>query len=560
MIRKLRIASQGLFLFLFLYLLARTQYPGTDEIRLPVKIFVEADPLAGLSTWLASGHLEGFMWLGLVVLGLSFFLGRFFCGWVCPLGALIQLSEYIRRRRRAEVIASNQWSRWQSTKFYLLAVLLAGAVLGIHWTGVFDPIPIAIRSLGMGLFPVLESVLRWVFDFLYARDPLGSTAVSEPVFEYLQGRVIGFEQPVFGQAAFFLLILIGVLALGLIKYRFWCRYLCPLGALLGLVARLGAFRIKQSEGCTGCHLCTFNCQGAAEPEKAGLWRPSECLVCGNCTASCPESALTMGFAVPRLFSDLARLARALPALLHRRTSGTRAGATESAGTGVSRRYFGYSLLAGLGFLGSMRVAGAHRRSNPLLIRPPGARSEREFLDLCIRCGECMKVCLTNALQPTFLEAGLEGIWTPRLVPTIGYCEYDCTLCGQVCPTQAIRRLDPEEKKRVRIGLATIDTSRCLPYAFQQNCIVCEEHCPLPRKAIWFEEVLVVTHDGAKRLVKQPHVDPELCTGCGICENKCVLRDRPAIRVTSANEDRNPWNRVLLGLGGGTKAGALGRRP
>jgi ferredoxin len=160
----------------------------------------------------------------------------------------------------------------------------------------------------------------------------------------------------------------------------------------------------------------------------------------------------------------------------------------------------------------------------------------------------MKVCLTNGLQPALVEAGLEGLWTPRLVPRIGYCEYNCTLCGQVCPTQAIRRLPLEAKRTVKIGLAAIDTSRCLPYAFQTTCIVCEEHCPLPRKAIWFEERDVLAHDGTLRRVKQPRVDPILCTGCGICETKCVVQDLPAIRVTSANEDRNPENRVILGPG------------
>ena len=79
-------------------------------------------------------------------------------------------------------------------------------------------------------------------------------------------------------------------------------------------------------------------------------------------------------------------------------------------------------------------------TNPRLIRPPGSLEEKEFLKRCVKCGECMKVCITNGLQPTLLEAGLEGIWSPILIPRIGYCEYRCTLCGQVCPTGAIKRL------------------------------------------------------------------------------------------------------------------------
>jgi ferredoxin len=211
------------------------------------------------------------------------------------------------------------------------------------------------------------------------------------------------------------------------------------------------------------------------------------------------------------------------------------------------------LLAGIGGIAAVPLMSLGERSvrpNPALIRPPGALPEDEFLDLCVRCGECMKVCLTNGLQPTLLEAGLAGLWSPRLYPRIGYCEYACTLCGQVCPTGAIRRLTPEEKKKVRIGLAFFDTGRCLPYAFQKTCIVCEEHCPTSPKAIWFEEVEVTTQRGERKRLKQPRVSIDLCIGCGICETKCPVQDLPAIRVTSANEDRNPENRVVLGEQGG----------
>jgi len=157
----------------------------------------------------------------------------------------------------------------------------------------------------------------------------------------------------------------------------------------------------------------------------------------------------------------------------------------------------------------------------------------------------MKVCPTNGLQPTFLEAGLEGIWSPMLVPKIGYCEYGCTLCGQVCPTGAIRRLDLETKQRVKIGLAFLDTGRCLPYSFATPCIVCEEHCPTPTKAIWLEEVTVHRRDGTPVQVKQPHVDLDLCIGCGICETKCPVADVAAIRVTSVGESRSEENQLLL---------------
>ncbi len=567
-IRRLRIASQTVFLIAFLYLLTRTQYAGVDEIRLPVKILLEIDPLAFLGTLLSRGVVPGLLWLALITIALSFLFGRFFCGWVCPMGTLIQLAEKLPLRRRKSVIETNRWHRSHTIKFYLLAALLVSAALGMQWTGVLDPLTIAIRSVGLVVFPALELGLRPLFEAAYRHNPLGIAKWTEPLYEALQGSLMSFKQPHFLQSFFLGALFLGILGLSFIRYRFWCRILCPLGALLGVLARWGLFRIRQGVACNQCQRCTFDCQGAADPARLGGWRPSECVVCGNCTAACRDGELAMGFAWPRWRRGGPGWSADRPGYGPEPEREPGPGPEREpepepgpgperepepehlpgilTGIQVRRRHV---LLAGLGGAAAapmMTLGERTIRPNPALIRPPGAVPEEEFLDLCIRCGECMKVCLTNGLQPTFLEAGLAGLWSPRLYPRIGYCEYACTLCGQVCPTGAIRRLTPAEKKKVRIGLASFDTSRCLPYAYQKTCIVCEEHCPTSPKAIWFEEVEVAIQGGGRRRVKQPRVSIDLCIGCGICETKCPVQDLPAIRVTSANEDRNPNNRVLLG--------------
>ncbi|HEX6880456.1 MAG TPA: 4Fe-4S dicluster domain-containing protein, partial [Terriglobales bacterium] len=174
---------------------------------------------------------------------------------------------------------------------------------------------------------------------------------------------------------------------------------------------------------------------------------------------------------------------------------------------LKRRSVIFGTAAGLGTVLLVRTSalGEGKTFSPGLIRPPGSLGEDDFLSRCIRCNECMKVCPTNAIQPALMEGGVEGLWTPVLKMRIGYCEYECNLCSQVCPTQAIQKISVEQKQKVKIGLAFFDKNRCLPYAFARTCIVCEEHCPTPKKAIWFQEVQVMGPDGNMTTVKQPHV-------------------------------------------------------
>jgi MauM/NapG family ferredoxin protein len=188
----------------------------------------------------------------------------------------------------------------------------------------------------------------------------------------------------------------------------------------------------------------------------------------------------------------------------------------------------------------LKLKVTDRDVNPWVIRPPGSLPEEEFLDRCIRCGECMKVCPTNGLHPTLFEAGLEGIGTPILVPALGYCDYECNACSQVCPTGAIRPIPLAEKKELKIGTAYFNKNKCYPWNENLNCLVCEEHCPTPEKSIKFWDVEVLEQETNKVItVKRPYVVTEICIGCGICETKCPLKDEPGIRVTARAEARHP---------------------
>jgi formate hydrogenlyase subunit 6/NADH:ubiquinone oxidoreductase subunit I len=128
------------------------------------------------------------------------------------------------------------------------------------------------------------------------------------------------------------------------------------------------------------------------------------------------------------------------------------------------------------------------------------------------------------------QAGMEGLFTPVLIARVGYCDYGCTACGQVCPSQAIPLLTLEEKRQAVIGKAVVNQNRCLPWASAVPCIVCEEMCPTPTKSIKLEEAVVTNSKGETLTVQRPHVLRDICIGCGICENHCPLEGEAAIRI------------------------------
>jgi ferredoxin len=488
----------GVFFFvLFILLILATDFRHLKGYE--VNLFLKIDPLIGLGTLLTSWTLYRGLALSLIIIILTLFLGRFFCSWICPFGVLNQwISNLFNRRRPADDYNINLYRRIYTLKYYILVGLLVLGLAGTLQIGLFDPLSLFTRTVSMTVLPAVH---------LFT----GTIYVKSTI--YHGGVLIA-------------IIFVVIIFLNRFITRLWCRLLCPLGAMLGLLSRFSILRIwRDVDKCTDCMKCLRYCHGGCNPHSEIVY--SECHLCMNCIEDCPEGAIHYGLkrqnSSIHMYPDL------------------------------NRRRLVETALATVVLYPVMRsTVSAATTSEPLVIRPPGSLMEKDFLKRCIKCGECMRVCPTNAIQPSLLEAGFEGLWSPILINRIGYCEYNCVLCGHVCPTGAIKPLTVEEKigkspyeKPIKIGTAFFDRGRCLPWAMNIECIVCEEVCPTSPKAIWFEHVEVTSKDGKKMVLKRPHVDPKLCIGCGICEYKCPVHDRAAIRVTSIGESRSRENQFIL---------------
>lgn len=484
--KYLQIASLGVFTALF-FLSFLPHYSWG-----PINYYFRADPLIAVISMVAAREVIPSLFLSLILVGCTVAIGRFFCSYLCPLGAFIDGSEFLLFRKRRNSL--RQSASYRRLKYYLLVLVMGAALTGLSLVYLLDPLVIVGKFYTFLLYPLSTLVLNTGLDTIRPlADLFGWTSVS----------YLSFVQPLFYLGFTTLVIFFSVLLLGAIAPRFWCRNLCPLGGLLAILARLGVFKRRVNRGCNDCMACVQACpMQAIEEDEPRRTRFSECFQCLTCKNICPEQAITF----PVTFA--------------------RAEVSASSKLGLSRRGFVASL--GSGAAASVLVLFTPRSSlrAETLIRPPGAIPEKTFNQTCLRCGQCMEACLTNTLQPSIWEAGMAGLWTPRMELRYAGCEQHCNRCGKVCPSQAIRSLDLEEKKYAKVGTATIERSRCIVWEQDRRCLICDEVCPY--NAIVFKEV-----DAFRR----PFVVENRCNGCGYCEQKCPVEGRSAIVVSPLGEIR-----------------------
>jgi polyferredoxin/Pyruvate/2-oxoacid:ferredoxin oxidoreductase delta subunit len=470
-------------------------------------------PWSGLCAMVASWQLMVRFWPALVLLVAAVVLGRYFCGWLCPLGATLDLGDgfirWLRGRRRGAAPPAERPDYedvpGRRAKYYVLTACVVGAFLGLSFYGLLDPLSIAARSF---VLVVHSYVSQGAVAALGALGPAGATQAA-------RSALAAGSEPAFQLHGVTLAVLVGLLALGLVRRRFWCRYLCPLGAMYALAGKPAVARRSVTDACIQCGRCADACpMGCISPDGRRTLN-DECILCLQCQAVCPVSAV-------RFFSPT-------PPGQAEEVDLTRRGALVAAAAGAAA----YPLLR-------MRRSWLGAKGDPLIRPPLAGRDSQEFLSKCLRCAQCMRACPTQVIQPAGLEAGLESLWTPQVAPRPGYCEYNCDLCGKACPSGAIPRFTLDEKHAAAIGLAYVDRARCIPWRGNErwgekgfvadafNCGVCEEVCPVPGKAIHFRRVQ--GPEGSQEL-RLPYVRAEACVGCGYCQAVCPVEGQAAIRVT-----------------------------
>ncbi|MGD9973972.1 MAG: 4Fe-4S dicluster domain-containing protein [Desulfatirhabdiaceae bacterium] len=438
--------------------------------------------------------------IGVVIL--TVFFGRVYCSTVCPLGTLQDgitfMARKIRNRRKFQFRDPHNGLRYAILALTVL-VLMAGSGLVLN---LLDPFSIFGRIFSNLVRPV---VLAGNNVAAVALERLGVHALYLVRWAVITPLSAGVS----------LAMLVLIIWLAATRGRLYCNTVCPVGALLGLVSRISLLQIRiDSDACTGCKRCEGVCKAGCIDLQKQTVDFSRCVGCFNCMAVCPSQGL--GFE-----NKWRRRAPAAQPYRERR---------------------GFILNSGIFLLGLTGVTEPVRKivqSKPTTIpvrvtspvSPPGSGSIAHFTATCTACHLCVSACPSRVLVPSFLEFGFTGMMQPRMNFHSGHCNYDCTICLNICPSGAILSLTVENKKLTQIGVAKFIKENCVVYTDSTDCGACSEHCPT--KAV---NMAPYPNPANKRLVI-PEVKPETCIGCGGCEHACPTKPYKAIYV-----DGNPVHR------------------
>ena len=422
----------------------------------------------------------------LLLLVVTLLFGRVYCSVICPLGVM------------------QDCFSWLGGKCKCVNVKMGKCVSGVVRYGMLG-VFVLLMVLGLGSIAALIEPYS-----AYGRI---ATELFQPVYRGVNNLLAYFAERADSYAFYSVdvwvksgvtlaVAIVTFLLVGFLSFRWgrlWCNGICPVGTFLGLISRFAIFRpVIDTDKCVGCRKCERKCKAQCIDPVSGRIDYSRCVACLDCISHCKEGAINF-----RVKSLECRV----------KSSGDR------------RKFLAIAAAVGAGMalqaqekrvdggLATLQRKQQPERKNPL--RPFGSAGEKHFTSHCTACQLCVSECPHRILRPS---TSLSSLMQPELGFEHGFCPPDCTRCSHVCPTGAIKPVDPEVKTAISIGHAVTVPGNCL-LAQGVNCNACSRHCPTGAIQVMpGDDHPVVT------------VNESVCIGCGACEYYCPARPAGAIYV------------------------------
>lgn len=425
-----------------------------------------------------------------IVLVLTVLFGRVYCSGICPLGTIQDISSHIakknNRKKKFIYTKEHSWLRYSVLALTVLPVLF-GSILIIN---LLDPYSNTGRILSQIFNPIVALL----------NNIAATTLENFNIYILYPVEVKDFY---FTVALFPVVFLSVIIFLSYKRGRLYCNTICPVGTLLGLVSKFTIFKLKIDEStCEGCGVCARVCKSECiEPATKSI-DFSRCVACYNCLQVCPSDSINYQFKDSNhkeIISDESR-----------------------------RNFLSKTTLffVGLTATALSQIKIIPKKASKVEIKknsvssPPGSNAVEHFTSNCTACQLCVTACPTRVLQPSIIEYGIFSIFQPFMDYQTSFCNYDCTVCGEICPTSAILPVTKEKKKNVQIGKAKFIKENCIVETENTACGACSEHCPT-------KAVMMVDY---KNNLKIPEVIEKYCVGCGACEFACPTKPYKAIYV------------------------------